>query len=217
MIKISRRHSGITLIELMVVIGIASVLLAMGGYHYRKSHNTQVFNNEVELFYGGLNSVHVLSQACGLLSIKNMTNFSSLTHNIDNLSDLSSKKGAYYWIIKQNGEIKGMGKIGSMENTVIKLNSTYKDFYNKTISQGAWMELYSTSRDNLKKYNSSELISKKIDSTPVAKIVFQADGSPIVPGKIEISTLSGKSNKATRIRIIEIDKNGGMKLSVGKI
>lgn len=210
--NISRKHSGVSLIELMVVISITAVLLAMGGYHYRKSHNTQVFNDEVQQFYENMKSAPVLAQASGVLTIDGGVDFKTLTDDINSLQALES--GAFFWVLKHNGEIKGMGKLGSSEISSIKLNKTYKSYANKTISQGSWMEIYTVTRDNLKALPLDRIL-KENKGKIAAKIVFQADGSPIVPGKLEICTLA--RGKATRKRIVEIDKNGGIKLSTGNI
>ncbi len=210
--KISRKHSGVSLIELMVVIGITAVLLAMGSFHYRKSHNTQVFNDEVEQFYANLKSAPVLAQASGVLTISGGVDFKTLADDINNLQSLDS--GSYFWVLRQNGEVKGMGKIGSTETTSIKLNNTYKSYSGKTITQGSWMEIYTIARGGVNDLPLDRLLNESKGKL-AAKIVFQADGSPIVPGKIEICTLA--NNKISRKRIVEIDKNGGIKLSTGKI
>lgn len=210
--RILRKHSGVSLIELMVVIGITAVLLAMGSFHYRKSHNTQVFNDEVEQFCANLKSVPVMAQASGVLTIDGGVDFKSLSDDIESLQSLES--GSFFWAIKQNGEVKGMGKIGASETTSIKLNKIYKSYSSKTISQGSWMEIYTTARGVVNDYPLDRLINENRGKL-AAKIIFQADGSPIVPGRIEICTLA--KNKISRKRIVEIDKNGGIKLTTGKI
>ena len=59
------RSRGVTMLEVMVVIGIMSILFTMGTMYYRGMQNRNAFQNEVERFGGELRNMGTLARASG--------------------------------------------------------------------------------------------------------------------------------------------------------
>ncbi len=162
--RLRERSLGVTMLEVMVVIGIMAILFTMGTMYYRGMQNRNAFQNEVERFGGELRNMGTLARAAGDLqpafSPRNEIALGSRT------------KGAFQWQVWMDGALQQSSLIGSRGQVDVQFSKAY--VYRQALTRGACLVLCQVNQ------NGQAL-------NPIMQVVFKPDGSPVDRGEIRFT------------------------------
>lgn len=207
---ISRSRSAFTLTELLTVVSIIIILLAMGVGYSTKVQESKT-NQEMETFSGAIEGMSSMAKKAGFLKCTGLPTFTDTDIDTTTPETISGNDDQLLtWEILENGRVvkegvihpNGRAQLGVIfSNGFKKCASDGKDGTTKvSLEVGVCANVYSGTK--------SKRRNKRLFS-----VIYNPNGTPVCPGKIELVNYRGKG-KVIRRLTTSIARDGGIRREV---
>lgn len=167
--RLPRRPTGVTLLEMMLVLVVMGILLAMGGARFLNMQVSNVFTNEVDRFGGELKMLGTAARTAGDLQP------ATLAVAINNTGLGTPQTGRFRWRSWQDGKVRQSGELGSRESITLQYSRAYD--FRAAATKGVYMDVCKVGADGTL-------------GSPLVQVLFKPDGSPVDPGDLRIGNSS---------------------------
>lgn len=155
----SRNRRGMSLIEMMLVLGIMAILMSIGTGAYRRMQINNLFTSDVQRFGGEVRNLAGLARAVGDISPA-----MAAVNNENLVAEVAGGAQGWTWRTYENGKLRQQGWIGQRETIWVQYSQAYA--YRNVLTKGVWLEL-----------------GPKTGS-PIMQVIFEPDGTPVDSGSI---------------------------------